>query len=66
MKVQIAYDFDEREYIAFVDKLPAVAGYGTTEREAVLNLLYQALEEDGWHHDVIRDLIYRIEHETEL
>lgn len=66
MKVKIAYDFDENEYIAFVDKIPAISGYGETERLAVLDLLHQALKEDGWEHDVIRNLIDKIENETDL
>lgn len=61
MQVKVAYDFDEKEYIAFVDKIPAIAGYGPTEKEAVLSLLYQAEKEDGFNHDIIRSLINKIE-----
>lgn len=64
MKVKIAFDFEENEYIAFVDKLPMVAGYGSTEKDAVLHLLKQAEQEQGFNHTVIRFLINKIESDS--
>lgn len=64
MQVKIAYDFEEKEYIAFVDKIPAIAGYGATEKDAILDLLKQAEQEKGFNHSTIRLLIEKIENET--
>lgn len=61
MKVKIAYDFDEKEYIAFVDQLPVIAGYGPSEKDAILHLLKQAQQEKGFNHVVIKILIDKIE-----
>jgi len=64
VKIKIAYDFDENEYIAFVDKYPQICGISSTEKGAILSLLYQAQKEDGWNHKVINALIEKIENEA--
>lgn len=64
MKVKIGYDFEEHEYIAFVDKIPNISGYGVTEKEAIVNLLEQAKKEEGFNHDVITRLIEIINNEN--
>lgn len=61
MKVKIAYDFEEKEYIAFLDGIARISGYGFSEKEALLNLLHQAEKEEGFNHKVIEMLIEKIE-----
>ena len=61
MQVKVAYDFDDDEYIAFVDKLPMISGFGNSEEAAILHLLRQALNEDGFDKHVIKLLIEKIE-----
>lgn len=63
MKIKIAYDFEDNEYIAFVDMIPQIAGYGLSEKDAILNLLKHAETEKGFNHKVIRMLIQKIENE---
>jgi hypothetical protein len=63
MNIKIVYDQYENEYIAFVDGIPAMAGYGTTEKEAILDFLYKAKEEEGFNHRVIQTLIDKIEND---
>ena len=64
MNIKVAYDYDENEYICFVDKYASISGYGSTEKEAILDLLYKALNENGWNHDTIKQLIQKIENEN--
>lgn len=61
MQVKIAYDFDDQEYIAFVDNIPRISGYGITEKNAILDLLQHAKLEEGFNHSVIEELINKIE-----
>jgi len=61
MQIKVAYVFDDLEYIAFVDKLPMISGFGKSEEEAILHLLKQALNEDGFNKSVIKNLINKIE-----
>lgn len=63
MQVKIAYDFDDQEYIAFVDSYAQISGYGSTEKKAILDLLNQAYKEDGFNHKVIEELIEKLENE---
>jgi predicted RNase H-like HicB family nuclease len=64
MRVKVAYDFEDNEYIAFVDKIPNISGFGPSEKDAILNLLYQAKEEDGFNKEVIIQLIEKMENEN--
>lgn len=63
MNIKIAYDQFENEYIAFVSGLPTISGYGATEKEAILDLLYTVKEEKGFNHRVIQTLIDKIEND---
>lgn len=35
LKVKIAFDFDENEYIVMIDEIPQLCGRGDTESEAL-------------------------------
>lgn len=37
LKIKLVYDFDENEYVTFIQGLPYIEGRGLTEEEAIEN-----------------------------
>ena len=64
MKVKIAYDFEENEYIAFIDNMANISGFGISEKDAIYDLLKEAKKQKIFDEKIITRLLGIINNEN--
>jgi hypothetical protein len=61
MQVKIVYDPYEYEYIAFIEGITSISGYGQTEKEAIVDFLHQCEKNPKFHQSTIQLLLSKIQ-----
>jgi hypothetical protein len=60
MNVKIIYNQFDNEYVAFVQGINLISGYGLTEKEAVIDFLTQCVDNPLFNQSVVQQLLKKI------
>jgi hypothetical protein len=57
MNVKIIFDVEENEYIAFIDGISSINGYGATEKDAIIDFLRQCEDNPSFNQTIVKLLL---------